>query len=240
LDNIFGNSANIDSFGKVHPIQMKNWDKFDSHVNALMISKNHLQVTDGTDIPLLDRIVIMLQDERVVDSLIELFGLATRSDEFILEIDPDGIGYFFINEHNQRVDSGNYEEIRKVILYQNIIIEPKVYKDPKMQEWANKVLEAKNKDGANITVEDMVTTVATFSGKHYWDIANYSMYQLKSEFMRINKFKTYDTTSIMFANPYASDIKLDHFAEYLDLYADPYKDVFKSKDNMKINKALQG
>ena len=234
-NNIFHKPIYIKRFGNVYPIQVGDWEKFESCLNVLMISKKHIEVTVDEDIALLHRIVLGLQDDEINKALCKLFNLISKTDSFKLDSDH----YHFINDESQRVDFENYDEIRNTIFNQNILFEPKVYKDPLMQQWANKVLEARSKNAANITMEDMVTTVAVISGKHYWDLEKYSIYQLKSEFQRINKIKAYDTTSIMFANPYATDIKLDHFAEYLDMYADPYQDLFKSKDKLKnIDKAL--
>lgn len=237
LINIFQKPVNIKGFGNVYPIQVGDWDEFENYLNVLMISKKHIEVTIDEDIALLHRIVLGIQDDKINNSLCKLFNLISKTDSFKLELFHDK--YHFINDESQTVDFTNYDDIRNTIFHQNILFEPKVYKDPLMQQWAEKVLEARSKNAANITMEDMITTVAVLSGKHYWDLEKYSIYQLKSEFQRINKIKVYDTTSIMYANPYASDIKLDHFAEYLDMYADPYKDVFKSKDKLKnINKAL--
>jgi hypothetical protein len=239
LKNIFNKPITIDLVGNVHPIQIKDWEDFESYLQILMVSKNHIPINGDEDIPLLRRILIAYaqeSDDTILDVLCSLFNLITKSKEF--KFVDERSTYYFINENEQIINDDNYEEFRNIVLKQNIIIEPKVYKSKMMQEWAEKVLEARSKDAANITMEDMVTTVAVVSGKHYWDLEKYSIYQLKSEFQRINKIKVYDTQSIMFANPYASDIKLDHFAEYLDMYEDPYKDVFKSKDNMNITKAV--
>ncbi|MED4883908.1 hypothetical protein [Bacillus smithii] len=238
MADILGMPTYVDGVGDVHPIKVKDWDLFEKNANVLLLTKNHLPLNIEEDIPLLDRIVIGIRDEELVDSLCTIFNLVLKSNEF--RIDTDGKDYFFINENNQIITNKTYEELRRVILRQNIIFEPKVYKDKLLQQWAEKVLEHRNKEAANITMEDMITTIAVLSGKHYWDIAEYTIYQLKSEFQRINKIKQYETTSILYANPYAAaDVKLEHFAECLELYEDPYKGVFKSTEGSNISKAFK-
>lgn len=238
MDNILQKPVNINNVGNIYPIKVEDWDEFDSYLNVLMISKKHIEVKIDEDVPLLHRIVLGIRDESINQMFCEIFNLITRTDSFRLHSSPEE--YFFMNDEDKIVDADNYEEIRNTVLRQNLLFEPKVYKSKMMQEWAEKVLEARSKNSANITMEDMITTVACLSGKHYWDLEKYSIYQLKCEFQRWNKIKQYDTTSILYANPYAaSEVKLDHFAEYLDMYADPYADLFKSKDSLKnVNKAL--
>jgi hypothetical protein len=238
LNNILQAPIFIKSIGNIYPIKIVNWDNFESHLNILMLSKQHIPVTGDEDIPLLHRIVIGFQDDKVNESLCSIFNLLTRTDSFQLKLNSKT--YYFENELNHVIDADNYEEIRNVALHQNLLFEPKIYKDKLMQIWAEKVLKERQKNAANITLEDMITTVASLSGKHYWDLGEYSIYQLKSEFLRWQRIKQYDTTSILYANPYAaSEVKLEHFAEFLNMYEDPYKDLFKSKDSLKnINKAL--
>lgn len=238
LCNILQKPTFINKVGDIYPIRIKDWDEFEKHLNILMLSKKHLEVNSEEDIPLLHRIVLGYQDDIVNQSLCEIFNLITRTSTFELEVTHEN--YYFINRNKQIVDSDNYEEIRNIVLRQNLLFEPKVYKTKLMQEWAERVLQARKKNAANITMEDMITTIAVISGKHYKDIAKYSIYQLQSEFQRINKIKQYETISILYANPYAaSEVKLDHFAEYLDMYSDPYADLFKSKDKLtNIHKAL--
>jgi hypothetical protein len=84
-------------------------------------------------------------------------------------------------------------------------------------------------------MEEMLSTVSVFTGKHYWDLKDYTIYQLRSDFNRICKIEEYRTQSMVFANPYAdlSKFKMDHFAEKIDMYKNPYDDVFKDKSTMK-------
>lgn len=238
LDNVFSRPIDVNGAGRVYPVRLMDWDEFEDNLNPLLLTKQHLQLTIEEDLPLLDRIVIGLQNEQIVESLCRAFNIVFRSKKF--DIGSDDKVYFFINENNQMVTAQNYEEIRKVIFHQNILFEPKVYKTKAMQEWAEKVLKARSKNAANISLEDMITTVSVFTGKHYWDLEKYSIYQLKSDFNRIEKVKVYDATSISFANPYAKDIKLEHFAEHLNLYQNPYENLFKPKENLKISKAIRG
>lgn len=77
----------------------------------------------------------------------------------------------------------------------------------------------------------MITTIAAFSGEHYWDILKYTIYQLQSEFKRINKLKDYDFR-VAFACVTGDSSKIGHYAEYLDSFRNPNDELFVLKDKL--------
>jgi len=237
LLNIFQKPREYESFGKLYPIRMKDWDEFEDYVQILMLSNAQFEGDDGS--PLFRKLVaIGSQNNDLIFGLQNLFNLVTRTSTFTIKFEGDD--YWFSNDKGQIVNEFNYDELRKVILHQNLLIEPKIFKNKLMQEWADKVLKARQKDSANVTLEDMITSVAALSGKDYEKLSTYSIYQLKSEFYRWQQIKSFDAMSNLYGNPYAaSEVKLPQFAEYLDLYADPYKDVFKSDKGMNITQAFK-
>jgi hypothetical protein len=238
LSNIFQKPFELKGLGIVYPVKLINWDEFEENVSPIMLSKNHLELTIDQDLPLLDRVVIGLQDDRVINSLCKVFDIVLKSNSFKIIVGNDS--YMFMNENDQIVDSTNYDELRRIILHQNILFEPKVYKTPALQKWAEKVLKARGKNAPNVTIEDMLSTVSVMAGKHYWDLEQYTIYQLRYDFNRICKIKNYETQSLIFSNPYAdlSNVKLDHFAENVDMYENPYDGVFKENKLTKLNSAI--
>jgi hypothetical protein len=239
LANIFQKPIKLEGVGFVHPVKLKDWDEFESNLSPIMLTKNHFGITD--EYSLLDILVLGLNDENLIKSLCNIFDIVLQSDSFTIAVSEDN--YFFFNENEQVINSSNYDELRKIILHQNILFEPKIYKNPAMQKWAEKVLKARSKNAPNVTLEDKLSTVSVYTGKHYWDLEEYTIYQLQYDFTRICKIKDYDSQSIMFANPYAdmSKVKMEHFAENIDMYENPYDGVFKEKSSLvKLNNAIQG
>jgi hypothetical protein len=239
LNHIFGKPKFVEGVGNIYPIRLKDWDEFEENCRPLLLTKKHFQVEE--DIPLLDLVVFGLRDEQVIKNLEIAFKLALRVEQVTFAYNENY--YFFMANENSIIHNGNYEEVKRIILEQNLLFEPKVYKDPLMQKWAEKVLEARRKNAPNITLEDKVSTVAALNGKHYWDLEEYTIYQLEMEFARICAVKNYDVQSHLLARDYVNpaDIKLDHFAEKIDMFKNPYDDLFKSKDKLKnINKAIKG
>ena len=149
-------------------------------------------------------------------------------------------GYLINNDETGELNRDNYDKFRSVVMEQNLLIEPKVYKNPTVAAWAEKAAKAKSKDGISVTLEDKITTIATMDGRDFKDYDDYTYYQLEAKFERISKIEESRSQSIMFANPYAdfSKMKLVHFAESINLRKDPYKDLFK--DSSKLSKLEQG
>jgi len=236
LTNIFQKPLEFKGVGKIYPIQMKDWDEFESYLQILMLNNTHFE--DATESLLYKLVNIGIENPAIIIGLQNIFNLITRTSTFQFNWDLDVL--LFVNEEKQFINELMYDELRKVVLHQNLLIEPKVFKNPMMQEWADKVLASRNRKSANVRLEDMVTTVAALSSKHYEDLESYSMYQLKSEFYRHKHIKHYDSIANAYGNPYAaSEIELPEFAQDLDLYADPYKDIFKSDKDMNIKKAIK-
>jgi hypothetical protein len=232
INNLFGEPFFIEGIGNVYPIRLIDWEKFESVIPVILQSEKHFE-TNG-DYPLLDILIRGISDEVIVKSLEIIFQLALRNDDVKFVV-YDGNQYKFQIDDEHSITADNFPLIRNVIMQQNILFEPKIYKNKEVQKWAEKVLAARGKNAPNITMEEMLSTVSVFTGKHYWDLKDYTIYQLKSDFNRICKIEEYRTQSMVFANPYAdlSKFKMDHFAEKIDMYKNPYDDVFKDKSSMK-------
>ncbi|WP_342421910.1 hypothetical protein [Paenibacillus sp. FSL E2-0178] len=232
---IFGKGQIVEGVGLVKPITLNKYDFFQEKSSVLYYSKAHFGDEYETQF-LLDLIVWGLNQNELVTDLIDLFKL-TISDNitfFANSIDDYG---FIIDEVNL-IDKNNYDQIRSLIMRQNLMNEQKVYKDKLVQEWANKALEAKNRKGIKMTFEDMLSTVSVYAGKHYSDLEKYTIYQLQSDFNRIGKLIDYDAT-IAFKCAGDAKSKLNHYAEHVDLFRDPNDDLFVSQDKLKgLNQAM--
>jgi hypothetical protein len=232
LNNLFGEPFFINGIGGIYPIRLIDWEKFESVVPVLLQSEKHFQING--EFPLLDILIRGIGDQVIIDSLEIIFRLTLRNEN-VRFVTYDVDKYKFLIDEENSITPDNFPLIRNVIMQQNILFEPKIYKNPEVQKWAEKVLASRGKNAPNITIEEMITTVSVFKGKDYCELKDYTIYQLRSDFHRICKIEEYRTQSMVFANPYAdlSHFKLDHFAEKIDMYKNPYDDVFKEQSSMK-------
>lgn len=239
LKYIFAQPEYIDGIDKdnpieIYPVRLKDYDKFNEVSQLLRISKQHFQ---DNEYPLLLLILmcmeqLQLTQEELIKKLEDTFSIVTRKKvNFVSSNEHEG----FLIEDGTIITTQNYELIREMILRQNLIFEQKVYKNKVVQEWADRVLESRNKNSSNITIEDFITTVSVYKGKNYEELMEYSIYQIYADFYRIRKMKKYDT-DILFTSV-GAEMTIEDFAEELNMFKSPYDDLFVSSD--KLNKFNQ-
>ena len=235
----------------IYPVTMGEYDEFMECAGVITIPYKYFNLDviskefniSKNDIKLLDLITHLTYESNSQDlyfnNLCKLFTIALRQ-EIRFSYDQE-TGLFFISSEGKKlIDRNNYDEIRKVILEQNLIFEPKIYKSKMVQKWAEKVLKNRAKSAVNITHEDMITTISVIQGITYEELERYSIFQIRATFQRICKIQEYQTTAIMLANPYAAGaVKLGHFAENTDIRRDPSSDIFKDSSKLgKLNDAI--
>lgn len=242
VGDIFNHSVFIDGIGNVHPITMKHYDIFMNSANIITISIDHFDVKEKfkDEVKLLDLIYIQsLQSEdreKLYNNMKNIFSIVLKKEMKYVVDDDNFKFYFFSTNEEDEIDSiitrDNYDELRKIVMKQNLLFEPKVFKSKIKQEWAEMVLKARAKNSVDMDIEDMITTIAVISGKNYCDIEEYSIYQVKATFARINKLMSFKTNLALIGH--TDKISNLHFAEKTDIHVNPYDTVFV--ENKKINK----
>lgn len=243
LKNIFNEKIFIKGIGHIYPVTMENYDEFMENSNVLSYSYQHFDTKEiakqfqieETDLKLLDLVALAAKQS---DTYEETFkGLSIMFSIVLQRKISHRLGKYgveFVDEEFKvAVNRDNYDLIRSIIMKQNIMFEAKAFKNPIVAEWAEAVLNERSKNAIDIGIEDMITTISIISGKHYWDLKKYSIYQVKADFARITKDKNYHTglAARLAGN---SDVEIGHYAENPELYRHPYDDIFKSKS--KLNK----
>lgn len=238
-NNIFAKPTLINDL-EIYPVLMNDYEEFMGCANIITYTYDHFNLEEISkflkipveEIKLLDLVqLVALQtetSEETFDSLANMLSIVLRTT-VDYGLSENNI-YFHSAEGQLLVNRDNYDELREIVMYQNLIFTPKVFKNKITQIWADKVLKAQAKNSANINSEAIITTISILIGKSYEEILNYSYYQVRATFDRICKLKNFDATSIMFANPYAKDIKQEHFAETIEMHKDPYADIFKDEN----------
>jgi hypothetical protein len=228
----------------IYPIKIKDYEKFSQCSDLLYLSKNHfdesirkfslleLLVYSFQSLELTENLKLTYED--FLDKFCKLFSMVTLKNVCFIEKDLT----FWVNDGGY-INPNNYEKVRMIIMKQNLIHEQRVYKTKLMNEWAMKAIKAKQKNAPNISLEDMVSTVSVGAGKNYCDLQDYTIYQIYSDFYRFRKTINYDT-SVQYKCHLDSSIKLEDYAEDLDLFHNPYDDLFVSSDKLSgLNKAIK-
>lgn len=229
----------VDRVGKIYPIKVAEYDEFEKSAGILGLGKKHFRLEDEdiNKYSLLDLIMSLPDDEmNIIETLEKLFLLVCRKD---FKFTNQGNSYAFISKDNKSyINKKNYDKVREIVMKQNLIFEPKVYKSKLVQEWADKVKKARAKKGDKITVEDMISTVSAFTGKLHENIANMSIYQLYSDYRRIEKIKDFD--SVILFRSQGAKAEVNYFGGYINMFQSPDDDIFVKKDKLnKMNDAIK-
>lgn len=246
INDILGKPRLINEL-EVYPVLMRDYEYFMDCANVITYTYDHFNLEEISkawmmeveEIKLLDLIALVSMQtdsyEQTFGSLAKMFSVVLRQPVEHGIIDKQ---IYFHHEGESLIDRDNYDEVREAVMYQNLIFTPKVFKNKVAQFWADKAVKARAKNSANINLEAYITTISVMLGKSYEELESYSYYQIRATFDRICKLKNFDATAIMFANPYAKDIKQEHFAESIEMHNDPYTG-FKDENKLsKLNDAL--
>lgn len=241
LNYILGRPESIQDVGNVYPIKIKDYDEFTNCNSVLYYTKNHFHLEDDQELldqyKTLDMIILGAEGrESIIKDFEKIFSLATNKD---VSFTINENNYAFIGDEDCIIHRDNYDQIRNLIMKQNLLFEQKVFKNELVREWAESVLKARSKNSMDISMEDKINTVHIFTGISYNDIANQTIYQLEEDFARISKLIGYET-SISLKCAGAEKVKVEYFAESIDMFKNPYDDIFKNSNSKlsNLNKAL--
>lgn len=223
---IFGKSEFVHGI-EIFPIRMKDYDEFMENSGILSFGLVHFPEEYQKDYKLLD-LLTYATNEEFQQSLIKTLSLALKKEVIFVVSDENPKEYAYMAGDDAVINRNNFDEIRRVIMKQNLIFEKKVYNNPLVEKWANKVLEKRRKSSVKITVEDMITTIVS-TGIPFESIQNMTIYQMNALFQRISKLESYRTT-VAFKCAGAEKIQIEHFAEYINMFKDPYDDLFVKSD----------
>jgi putative component of toxin-antitoxin plasmid stabilization module len=239
LNYYLGKPDNLKCLGDIYPIKIENYEEFQECCKLLYISKNNFT---ECDVPLLDLVFacsksIQLSEHQMITQFEKLFTLTFRKP---VHFGCSQSNYGFLISDDCFVGKHNYDCVRKIIMQQNLMFEPKIYKNKVVQEWAESVIKAKSKNSIQISIEDMCSTVANYKGLHPWDMGIYSIYQLYTDYYRIRYLKGYDT-SVAAKCAGSEKTIIEDFAKEINLLKNPYDDLFVSKDKLnKLNEVMEG
>ena len=223
LNNIFARPEVVDGI-VLYPVSLENYDEFASCSRFLYLSKDNFGETPYSLMELMISVYENLGEtfDSHLTKICKTFEIVTKGQVGFVS-NPD-MPYFSVGDNI--ISEVNYDNIRDVIMKQNLIFTPKKYEDQIVQEWVDKALAVRNRKN-KMTIEDMITTVKSYQGISYSEIEKQSIYQLYADFYRICKMLNFEQSSL-FASAGAEKITIEYFAANINLLveSDPYKDIF--------------
>lgn len=226
----------------LYPIKVKDYDIFMKYISYILYSKKHLKL--DKNINLMEYVIAQHITQYsnssnginhevclnvVVDDLENLFSLICRQS---IKLDIDNIennGVCFTNQDKTiHINKDNFNKLRRIVLKQNVINEPKIFSDKFEEKIAQRWLDAQNEKNKNALqgFGEMANFISCNTSKSYDMLENENVLQLKADYHRcINNLNSqyttilktaYETTIVGFTDEVISEI-----------YKDPYEGMWK-------------
>lgn len=194
----------------VYPIKVKDWNKFGRYIKYFILSRQHYGIKDENSLLEVVFVSSVLEKNNgkppqnqeednelsnlVIQEMCEAFSIITRTNNVSFTYSN---GYNFILDNGKKIDDSNFEDIRRIILSQNILFEPIIYESEFQQKWAEKVRRGKMKKNKGIGIEEIINIVRCSLGISYKEISDMNMFQLYCDYRRVSNTKEFDTINIL-------------------------------------------
>jgi hypothetical protein len=131
----------------------------------------------------------------------------------------------------------NYEEIRAMIMEQNLIFEPIIAPNQKSQDAIDKAIERKKSSGSN--VETNIESMIIFVSKSRPVTEDYTYYQLQADYEMVLRLE--QSRAIPIHRSVGADIDPIELGAILSIHDDPYsfEKMFRKNDRSKDNEMLK-
>lgn len=155
------------------------------------------------------------------------FSLIFREEvKFDFVETEEGIDYCFRIGNGKVLSKYNYDELREVVMRQNIIFEPLTSPDEMTNKIFQKTIEAKirRNKGKNRDFESIIALVSIERGISDEEIMNYTYYRLMKDYNVIVRKHTNLYSAIFMS--VGNKNRLESFDETIDMFHNPYEDIF--------------
>lgn len=250
--------------GDIYPVRVKDKNKLYKYIDYITVSIQHMGGTNDEDLlKLLINTHILKNDDyseeilqntealqfyfyKSISDLEELFSIVTRKTVKFDEQESNNQGVFIFTSEDKTVfiTDSNFNDVRKVILKQNLLHEPKIYKNEITQKWAEKALKARKKNNPSTEFYDVLNIVSCENNVPYSVIKNeMSIFQVYADYFRLCNSKQYDRATL-FKSAYKFDEKSIPNISFNDgvieqLFKSPYEGLFVDGNSLGVNKILK-
>ena len=229
------------------PVRLMDWEKFIPVAYEMLRLNNELlrkRLKLDESVLLYDYVLdymIKMSEERFGQEgsfalvlICSVFSLCYRLpvEPMLQKKDGDVNLVFKIGDNDEDlITRDNYEEIRTMIMEQNLIFEPIVAADKKSQQAIDKAIERKKSIGS--TTETNIESMIVLVSKGRKIDEDYTFYQLQADYEM--ELRLEQSRAIPVYRAVGADIEPIVLAEVLSMHEDPYsfEKMFKKNDRKK-------
>lgn len=180
----------IEGVGSLHPISILDWEEFQELAQRfLLYSYDYLNYRlNLPELPMFDFLIAYcLQaddgDARVqnLKDLQRLFELVFKEPVHSV-MNPQTQEWVFQIGETGKLTRESFDEVKSVIMRQNLLYEPLIVQDENAQQFINEHLERLSRTGESIPLETMLAYVSHAKGISPEQFQTYTYYQLRVDF----------------------------------------------------------
>lgn len=151
---------------KIYPINVSESEYFLSSIGLFSIDKNSAPSVEIIQMSYLQFIfdVLLKQDKNNLNKFINLLSLCLHMKDPRINFDEKGKPFLIEGNNEYCINGQQFEDIRRIILYQNLINFDDTYINPELKKAMNEVDELKNKDIDPITIERKMAIISSHTG----------------------------------------------------------------------------
>ena len=150
----------------IYPINVEDSEIFLSSIDLFAIDKNSAPIVEIIQMSYLRFIidVLLIQNKENLQCFINLLSLCLKMKNPSITTNTNGKLMLIEGNDDYLINEQQFEDIRRIILYQNLIHYDDSYVNPDLRKAMNEINELKNKDFEDLTIERKIAIITAHTG----------------------------------------------------------------------------
>ena len=154
-----------DKLIKIYPVAVEDSEVFLSSMNILMVDKNSSPSVEIIQMSYLEFIYkILFQDQTNIDRFVNILKYCLHINSPYIGFNENDKPYLVDKENDILIGPKDFDNIRRLILYQNLIHYDDEYINPELKAAMNEVDELRNKGIDTPTIERRIAIITAHCG----------------------------------------------------------------------------
>ena len=150
---------------KIYPIMVEDSEVFLSSMNILMVDKNSSPSVEIIQMSYLEFIYkILFQDQTNIDRFMNILKYCLHINSPYIGFDENNKPYLVDKENDILIGPKDFDNIKRLILYQNLIHYDDEYINPEIKAMMNEIDELKNKGVDSPNIERRIAIITAHCG----------------------------------------------------------------------------
>ena len=241
-----GKPIEVSRAGYLYPVRILEWEEFTKLAGRFLMTSDEFlrkRLKLEEEIKLFDFITLqaIMTSKTGFENLKEmeqLFSIVFRSEvKANLRGRVGNKEVYFIVDGKGIIDRNNYEEVRSIIMEQNLLFDPIVAKTAKSQEVIDRGIGRLRRGNPTVDVEAMIVVVSLHKNINLDEL---TYYQLRADYEIITKIEANRAIPLYRVN--GAEVDMYNLTDELSIHNNPYgaDALFRKRNDGEMLNKLQG